>query len=47
MRPLLAAAGLMAFSLAALSQTDRGTITGTITDPAGRGHRQRDDPGQE
>jgi hypothetical protein len=35
MRPLLAAVGLLAFSLTAITQTDRGTITGTVTDPAG------------
>src|SRR3984957_3658345 len=35
MRASLAAVCLVVFSWAAFAQTDRGTITGTITDPAG------------
>ena len=35
MRPLLAPVGLLLFVSAALSQSDRGTITGTVADPAG------------
>src|SRR5579859_3428737 len=35
MRSTLVASGLFAVCLAALAQTDRGTITGTVTDPAG------------
>jgi len=35
MRPLLAASGLLVVCLVAFAQTDRGTITGTISDPAG------------
>src|SRR5579864_4297053 len=35
MRSLLVPVGWLAVSLAALAQTDRGTITGTVTDPAG------------
>jgi hypothetical protein len=35
MRALSLAASLLGFSLAAFAQTDRGTITGTVTDPAG------------
>src|SRR5947209_5875851 len=32
---VLAAAGVLLFASAALAQTDRGTITGTVSDPAG------------
>ena len=35
MRSLSIAVCLLAFVFAALAQTDRGTITGTVTDPAG------------
>jgi hypothetical protein len=35
MRSFLLAAGIFVFALAAFAQTDRGTITGTIGDPAG------------
>jgi hypothetical protein len=35
MRSFLLAAGTLVFALAAFAQTDRGTITGTIGDPAG------------
>ena len=35
MRSLLAIGGFLAISFVALAQTDRGTITGTISDPAG------------
>src|SRR5712692_5650223 len=35
MRTLTGLAGLFLFSVAAFAQTDRGTITGTIADPAG------------
>jgi len=35
MRPLLLAGTLFGFSFALVAQTDRGTITGTVTDPAG------------
>src|SRR6202042_2988519 len=35
MRHVAAAVALSLFALAAFAQTDRGTITGTITDPAG------------
>ena len=35
MRHVVAAAVLSLCALAAFGQTDRGTITGTITDPAG------------
>src|SRR5665213_356661 len=35
MRHVVAAAVLSLCALAAFAQTDRGTITGTITDPAG------------
>ena len=35
MRPLLLAGSLFVFSFALIAQTDRGTITGTVTDPAG------------
>ena len=35
MRHVVAAVCLSLCALAAFAQTDRGTITGTITDPAG------------
>ena len=35
MRPLLLAGTLFGFSFALVAQTDRGTITGAVTDPAG------------
>jgi hypothetical protein len=35
MRSILLAAGIFVFALVAFAQTDRGTITGTIGDPAG------------
>jgi hypothetical protein len=35
MRLLQVASGVLAVSFAAFAQTDRGTITGTVTDPAG------------
>src|ERR1041385_6096393 len=35
MRSLFSAAGLTLFALAIFAQSDRGTITGTIADPAG------------
>src|SRR6202051_4023460 len=35
MRPLTVATGLFVFGLMAFAQGDRGTITGTIADPAG------------
>src|SRR5579862_9859918 len=35
MRCALIAGSLLAVSFAAFAQTDRGTITGTVTDPAG------------
>jgi len=34
-RLLIVAAGILAFVLAAFAQSDRGTITGTVSDPAG------------
>src|SRR5579871_4215739 len=35
MRSLLVASSLLVFTLAAFAQSDRGTITGTISDPTG------------
>ena len=35
MRSLLIAVCLFGFAFAALAQSDRGTITGTVSDPAG------------
>ena len=43
MRSLLIAVCCLVFAFAAFAQTDRGTITGTVSDPDWRCDRQRGD----